>query len=380
MKIQTTKTALRLVTELDEKTKDKKSFKWHYLYILHYIHTYGNFNSKFKDEVFIPINVQKLRSMVSYDHTTKLLANLVAHDILETDSCYIVGRKSKCYKVIDEIRHDKWFSVDIEDLALDKKLTELFFKEKINLFSDKKGYGKVTKTMEKLQLDKQTALEFISKQDLTNTKKFSYKTSVEMFENKFSVRDDISNRLHNNLTNLPSGLRQFLTLDGENLYQVDIKCSQPTFLGLYLRKRGLADQQEVEKFLNVCKNGDIYSQLILEDKSRKEKKIDTFKYCFFNRVYKNLNVVEKRFQELYPTIFKEMQKMKQNDYKDLSILLQKEESSFIFEVVNSLDFDVVTIHDSILAKKSDISKVENKIREKFVNIYNFLPHLSAEKC
>lgn len=380
MKIQTTKTALELVAKLDEKTKGKKSFKWHYLYILHYINTYGKFNSKFKDEVFIPINVQKLRTMVSYDHTSKLLLNLVENDILETDSCYIVGRKSKCYKIIDEIRLDKWFSVDIEDSALDKKLTDLFFKEKTHLFSDKMGYGKVTKTMEKLIIEKQTAFDFIRNENLSDIKKTSYKTSVEMFENKFSVRDDISNRLHNNLTNLPSILRQFLRLDGEELYQVDIKCSQPTFLGLYLRKRGFADPEEVERFLNVCKSGDIYSQLILEEKSRKDKKIDTFKFCFFNKNYKTLNCVEKRFQSLYPSIFKEMQKMKQNDYKDLSILLQKEESSFIFEVVNSLDFDVVTIHDSILTKKSNILKVKEKISKKFEEIYNFLPQLSVEKC
>lgn len=382
MKIYTHKKIKEQLSNIPKIPKTKKDFTWHYLYIFHYLKTYKMYNSKYKDEEFVPINVKKLRKIISYDLAPKLLKNLVDSELLLSDFCYRVGDKSKCYKINQEFPDDSWILEEIEDRALNKKLTELFFSEKIVLMNDFSSYGKVTKNLEKLTIDKVESLNYVNQNITEEFKKNSYKMAINMFETKFSTKDDLCNRLHNNLTNLPSTLRKFVTCEGKTLFQVDIKCSQPTFLGLYLLKKGLGDKEEILRYLELCKSGELYSQIIDSDKfdNRKDLKQALFKNCFFNKNYKKLNVVEIMFQKMFPTIFEQIRKIKLEDFKNLSVILQREESYFIFDTINYMDFDVFTIHDSIVSTEENILNVKNIMEANFLKIYDFYPNLTVEKC
>ena len=63
--------------KLNKALNSTKDFTWHYLYIFHYLKTYKFINSKFKDEEYIPVNIKKLRTVISYDKASKLLKDLV---------------------------------------------------------------------------------------------------------------------------------------------------------------------------------------------------------------------------------------------------------------------------------------------------------------
>lgn len=372
------KTEIEKINNLEN---SRKNFVWHYLYIIHHIATYRIKNSKFKDEEFVPINVKNLRTKISYNKCSKFLTDLVKYGILKTDNYYLVGVKAKSYKLSEKFKLENFVFQEIEDSFLNTKLETEIFAYKKYLLQDSSAYGKITRNMEKLTINEEMALNYIDK-NVCQDKKPMYKISLSMFETKFSVKDTVCNRLHNNLTNLPSCLRHFLSYKSDFLYQLDIKCSQPTFLGLYMLKNSFGNKEEVLEFLNFCKNGTFYNQFLdLETtENRKELKKNIFKYCFFNKSKKRLNKFEKRFKELYPSVFETILNLKQTDYTNLSIVLQKEESRFIFSVVDEVDEYILTIHDSIVCRKQDIPSVKSKMYEKFVELYNFVPELGEEKC
>lgn len=68
-------------------------------------------------------------------------------------------------------------------------------------------------------------------------KAYSYWYSASMLKEqqfRFSRNSDSDNRLHTNLTNMPSKFRPYLTYYGENIQSLDIKNSQPYFMVLVL--------------------------------------------------------------------------------------------------------------------------------------------------
>ncbi|MGL5235553.1 MAG: hypothetical protein ACRC8Z_12565 [Empedobacter falsenii] len=67
----------------------------------------------------------------------------------------------------------------------------------------------------------------------------NYRTSlIDLDKGYFRASRDVSsdNRLHTNLTNFPSKLRQFITYDGWDLVSYDVKNSQPYFMIVFLER------------------------------------------------------------------------------------------------------------------------------------------------
>ena len=182
--------------------------------------------------------------------------------------------------------------------------------------------------------------------------------------------DNTSNRLHCNLTNLDSKLRQFLTIDEEKLAQVDISNSQPLFLGMVMKNKTRVEVNELDKYLELVCSGQFYENLaqkmpddpldLEDDVVRKKFKKSIFSGVLFDRNRTKLSKWELLFQKEFPTIFSEIRKTKAKNHNAMAILLQKMESKFIFNAVAVIDREIgkgkaplLTIHDSI------VSTVEN---------------------
>lgn len=85
-------------------------------------------------------------------------------------------------------------------------------------------------------------------------KAMSYRMSlVDLSNYYFRASRDISsdNRLHTNLTNFPSNLRQFITYDGWDLVSYDVKNSQPYFLIVFLER---FNEVRIKKIFNRIYN------------------------------------------------------------------------------------------------------------------------------
>ena len=86
-----------------------------------------------------------------------------------------------------------------------------------------------------------------------------YRRSVEAVMNRelYFCTDGKTGRVFNNFSNLWSELRQFLTIDGESLCEIDIRNSQPLLASLLYPE----DSEEKQRYLNVVLKGNFYRHL-----------------------------------------------------------------------------------------------------------------------
>lgn len=377
MKIYTNKKLKKEIVMLVEADEFREDYYWHYLFILHHIRTYKLIDKRFRGEEYVPVNIQELRRYVNYNKAHKLLNNLLDGGVIETDNHYRVGNKSKYYKITEKL-NSKWKLEEIEDIALKAKI-----KKAISSKTVLDGQDHVTECMKNLKINVAEALHMINLMDISEEQKEYWTMQVEMFENKFSVVDQKGFRLHNNLTNLASPLRALLVGSNGLLSQIDIKCSQPTFLALKTSKIESIDLEERQRILKICEEGIFYEYLFekeaIDSSLRKDFKTRVFSELLFNKNYKRTTEVEALFKKKFPSIFRYIVESKEDNYKDFPIMLQRQESEFIFSVVSKLKhLEVFTVHDSIITCKSCIEEVKQEMCKQFKEIYNFSPKLVVE--
>ncbi len=114
-----------------------------------------------------------------------------------------------------------------------------------------------------IQIDWHLAFDYIENSKMSDDKKCQYSYSVNRirFKQLTYSRSGEDNRLHSNLTNLPSGLREYLKHKDEKLVSLDIKSSQPYLLAgifnLIINKR----KEKIEKLKRGLKSKDIQDKL-----------------------------------------------------------------------------------------------------------------------
>jgi hypothetical protein len=364
----------------------KKNFKFHYLYILSYIRNYRFKDRRFERDDYIPMNIDFLRNLVNYRNAVSFVKVLLESGLIETDNEYKTGKKSRGYRLSKKCYNDKFYLVENKDKLLEDRIKNCYLKIKQGVLERQDAYSYVTYCMESIEIDKKTAFKYISDADLTEYKKDSYETATELFDDKFAVVDSTSSRLHNNLTNLYTPLRKFLTYKGEQLIQCDIRNSQLVFMYLMLQKYNVP-KEELDFFGKVvCEIGfyEFFAEKLgeeLNEENRKEFKTFIFKDILFGTNKLKLNKIEIIFKEIFPFIFYVMRKLKMDDHKQLAILLQQAESEFIFKCIDKIgkDIPLITIHDSIGTTVGNEHIIKDVIDEQFLNIFGIKPKIKLEK-
>ena len=84
---------------------------------------------------------------------------------------------------------------------------------------------------------------------------------------------DPHGRFHSSFTNLKKEIRnQYLTIDGQKLSCLDIKTSQPFFLVQIMKENYAFTNPEINKFIDIVENHDLY--IYLKDKDRRLEMIE----------------------------------------------------------------------------------------------------------
>ena len=177
-------------------------------------------------------------------------------------------------------------------------------------------------------------------------------------------------RLHTNYTNLKSGIRKnLLYIDGEKTCEIDIKNSQPLFF-TKIAIDNMPKSYELDFFHYITYNGIFYEYLneLYPNYGKKDIKVLIYHVIFG----KNRNSeYDKQFSKHFPEIYKFLKKYKKtlSSYKDMSHILQKMESDFIFnEVIKTIkevnpDIKVITIHDSIICQEKHEKVVKTILKK-----------------
>jgi hypothetical protein len=236
-----------------------------------------------------------------------------------------------------------------------------------------------------------------------------YMSQIENIRDRelYFNRNKTNDRLDTNLTNLKGELKKFITIP--NLTQVDLSNSQPyilylTILNYYYTYVGgkfknntnnIIDinKEELEMYGEWVSSGQYYENFMnynflphkysinINNLNRNLIKEIMFKVFYSeNYLYPELKDI---FKSIFPTIYNWIYEYKKENYKSLSIQMQKIESEMCIDIISQeldkLNINYLTIHDAWLVDNNNIPKVKEIIESKFQEKYNNIPHLKTEK-
>lgn len=210
----------------------------HIISLLNEIPAYDH--SKYEKNGWIPIHstlVQKagIRNFRAY------WMWLVKCNVIETDNLYVPGEKARGYRFTEEYR------TPIKRVQITNKNIIKALDRDSHVRLGSSGYPKLKRWFNRdLEINEKAASEYLwlnYKADkalgvLTAREKLN--TGLINIEkltarNYYFTVDSSVGRLHTNLTNIKSELRNFLTYDGQELVSIDFKNSQPTLSTLLLK-------------------------------------------------------------------------------------------------------------------------------------------------
>lgn len=366
------------------------NYKSDLLYIIYHLRTYPFKNREFSSDDYIPIKLEYLRSLITYNKTKYFLDLLVKEGVLVCDNKYEVGLKSRGYKISDTYKKQKFYLEEMENKTLSSKIEKALKLIKNEVIQRNDAYSYVTSCMENLNLDRKKADKILSSKKILSSAKESMSTMLDRFDEKFATVDKTGNRLHNNLTNIATILRKTLNYNGNPINQCDLKNSQPLLFRAYLNKYPFIPKEELDKYLDVVCNIGFYEFFAdklgvkLTAKNRTEFKKKIFGGVLFDKNRKKLSKYEQVFKQEFPIIFYCMRDMKKENYADIPINLQKLESKFIFHCVDILrnkykNIELLTIHDSICTIEGKENLVYDVMIEEFQKMFSITPKIKIEK-
>lgn len=390
---------LELEKLLDDKKKNK--FFFHYAYIISTIYL-ARFKSKniTKDD-YVNLNIDTLRLIISKEKCKSLLDDLIRLKVIECDRKRVYGVKSFGYKFpVGTPGYENTFrKIELEDKLIIKKMNNFRERQLQRAIEEGADYEHLCVNLQKIKINYKKAYDYISANYTPFTDDYDARIrAVDLIDSRdlFFVIDKKAKRAHTNLTNLASDLRQFVTVDGRKLGQVDLSNSQPFFLNLVLRKRiNIKNASELEEFYRykeITEKGQFYEYLMGEfgiENDNPEARMN-FKKMFFGRVFFDVNRTklkkeEELFQKLFPTIFRIIREIKQEDYTQLAISLQKAESEAIITKcirrirIEEPEMFVSTIHDSIVGELNSLEYFKIVLEDVFELEYNLKPGIKTEK-
>ena len=316
----------------------------------------------------------------------KYIDYLIDNGFITLVSNYYVSKKSKTYK-INHFDPDSIKKCIVYDTILSKKNSREYIEQSISNYEKSEIDSKIKKRLIDdiycVEIDHDKSFEFLNKlkndNKIDNDKYYKNYNSIEGIKNNnlFFKFDDYG-RFHTNFTILKKEIRQkYLTIDGEEIMEMDIKNSQPLFLASLLQEEIDPTDTEIKNFIDLTKNGIFYDYFM--DKfgslSRSEVKLLIYKVFFGRNGFKSIE--NKIFEKIFPKIYGYILDYKKinDDYRYLSHKLQKMESNFIFNQVIKEVYEkyphikLFTVHDSInfpVKYKKEVEEIFNKNLRKLI--------------
>jgi len=233
----------------DLKNKDK------YCYILHLIEDLRILNKTYEDDdSYVNIKSKLLEKIIG--RYIPIRDNLIEKEVIECDNCYKIGEKSKGYRIKKKYRIAK---INTHEITSEKIISNLEIAKNIMIqnIPNEIEYQYLLKNLQKIEIDKSKALEFVNSNYSGRNKKIIkkynlYVRSIRKIYDKnfFIVLDKTGFRVHTNLTNLFKELRQFLIYKGESLINIDISNSQPFLFNMLIKKYLKDKNKENEDFFS----------------------------------------------------------------------------------------------------------------------------------
>jgi hypothetical protein len=361
---------------------------------------------------------------------------LIEAKVLESDDTWAWRTKCRGFRYAAQYRGKKL----IEEVVIDKRVAKSTsaqlarYKELIK--KEMQHYEHLSKWCEshKLKIDVNASLEWIENdtqakinailedEDIVDEKEHfdnaidsgeDFKSMIRSFNEKngnYKV-SGLGKRFYNKISNLKKGLRQYLSYDGLELYEIDFKNSQPFFLlsvltpsfwestfddskeylnlnrisnvlydlnkganknntiSMLRKNKGVQESISSLRYKKWVLDGTFYDEIQKHFHSlypdsfndRGETKIEMLRILFSNPKKHGYELYDPciEFGELFPDIYEVTKNIQLVQSNDLALILQRVESFLVLEVVCKKihelhpDIPMYTIHDSILTTKGN---------------------------
>ena len=293
---------------------------------------------------------------------------LIDNNIIILMSNKQVGKTSRRYRLnLNYIKGEKIIRPPFYDMFLYRKTKELKVDTSFTSLTSSGIYELVRKKLvadlDTITLDYTSAINYLCsvKKNITSESYSKNMLSLSHIDtNDIYYKFDSYGRMHTNFTTLKRHIRKnCIKIDGEITDEVDIKNSQPFFLGLLMKKEytdkeiptGLSEY--ISLVFNHLFYEDFQEKANINQNDREKAKDMIYKVLFGKNNNTKENLI---FKSIYPDVFNFIITYKKHNggYKSISHILQNMESEFIFnKVVNELMFiyphiHIFTVHDSIV--------------------------------
>lgn len=199
--------------------------------VLVHLIEYRRLDKRYKADEWVTLKATYLRNVVGADHCEAIRDCLAAKGVIAVKRSFVVGHKSFEFRIGPRFERSTFRRVPVTDKFLLRRMEKHLGRTVPNPDSptDLALYTWLTK----LTIDAKETKQFMSDFSETAERVRQKMLTVDMLaEGDYWLTRDRFRRVHTNFTNLWSGLRQFLSLGGEPLVELDIANSQPLFFGL----------------------------------------------------------------------------------------------------------------------------------------------------
>ena len=438
--------------------RELRRYADHARYFLHLIHVRSIFDKRTKNG-WVTLKAGYLRRFLPWRRYRAILEDLEAAGAIEVKRNregrpeWRKGRRSKLYRFGAALRTATVRRYEPQNRTLRRKLSKWRDGEPDRTSScPVRCY--LREQLKRVQVDYEAAVSCLGSLGLPAEAEAHCKNAIVHLQDRdWRFTTDPYGRVHHNISSLKRELRRFLTVDGEELAEVDISNSQPLFLGLtYLNwitngrslfslndqegyfdlhqfkieniesllsssspsfpnnlhnqsqiipyrntiplrcdfchilnknieeteeERRLSIDEDAVEYLRLCEEGRLYEFLAdqaREDISTSKKRGEFKQRCFRDVFYAKKGyrtALQGLFASQFPSIMEFIDEVKYKDREHLACWMQRVESSFVINRVvkrfreEKPEAFILTIHDSIMAKESDIDAALKVFREEF---------------
>lgn len=365
----------------------------HYRYILHIITVRRLTDHRFRDEGRpVCIGHRYLHRFLSKTKTSSFLKNLIRWGILESDGQWWNGPDPKAlgYKLTERYRNDVVVQVPYTDLLLrDKAATHEAILDEFDTALDTEGYEESRMWLQALVIDKTSAESHIESHWQRGKSDYNFRREAvrRIADKRFWFwTGRKSKRAFHNLTNLPRDLRQFLSIDGKPLAQVDIACSQVAFLHVTLKDAGVIPEHELRDMEALLTSNTFYEAIAPPGVPRNRAKDRFYKEVLFAKRARTTKLT-RIFDERFPCYSMEIARMRERESEGApsrAATLQTAEAGVVFPAVRRFtiltngDVPVLTLHDSLITVPGYLELAKAALEAEFEERYQFKPVITIK--
>lgn len=361
------------------------------------------------DNFFINISRKTLSKYLGSRDYRSIIELLISKEIIVANDKYSAGRFSKSYAFTEIALERDRVEVEIQSAAFIKKLTKIreekyqeaietpLFKRIIENTAqlkivEEKGYFKgflFEATEEEMENDidpeerlKENKHRYYRYEFFYNEfKNLSNDASAENFMQSRIYQNPIianSGRVYHTIAATPRYIRHSMRhIDGEYLWEVDMRAAQPTLLMLSWLRSKETEETEAELLLKLILRGDLYEYVKTHSEYFASLEYKALKKEILQALYEEYTSTKRNtaLNKLFPNFMEWINSIKKKEgYTRVSYIGQSKEAEIFVEVYKDLPEEMfgLIIHDSIMCLEKDKAYIKYKLIERTNEVFPIL--------